>query len=84
MVTLADVGSQKAYLVSPQPNYEIYIFPQPQKGAEKVGYGSGGDEVKIIEEIDRSEGGSWYLVKFAQPPYVKGWVEDYYVQKGIE
>jgi|GEM_PF-4518039 len=71
--------NQSAVLISPELNYQIYIYDQPNKESEKIGYGSGGDEVKIIEKVGSNEGLSWYFVKFSQSPYIEGWVENNYI-----
>ncbi len=71
--------NRTAELISPKPSYEIYIYPQPNQDKKMVGYGFGGDKVTVINEVDRNNGGFWYLVKFSKSPYFQGWVEDNYV-----
>lgn len=67
--------SQPASLVAPDPEMEIDIYPQPNTGEPRVGYGMNGDAVRVLEQTGSNGGTVWNHIQFENAPDSEGWVQ---------
>jgi len=78
--------NQPSVLVAPEPNFEIDVYPKPGTDKQRVGYGVGGDQVTVLEQVGSNEGYTWNYVQFAGASALKGWIREEFVvsefQKG--
>ncbi len=68
-----------ASLVAPEPDVEIAVYPQPDAGQRRVGYGANGDAVTILEQVSDNQSTTWNHIRFDNPPYAEGWVQAEFV-----
>ncbi|MEM6254561.1 MAG: hypothetical protein AAF821_16725 [Cyanobacteria bacterium P01_D01_bin.156] len=84
LVSLPDVAwaasnqalQQPATLIAPKPSYKIAIYPQPDQRKRRIAYGMGGDTVKVLEQVGSNQGITWNHIRFDNPPYTDGWVQE--------
>lgn len=67
---------QPATLIAPKPDDKIAIYPQPSTRKRRIGYGIGGDAVTVLEKVGSNKGVTWNHVRFDNPPYADGWVQE--------
>ena len=70
---------QPAQLMAPDPQTQIAIYPKPDAGLRRVGYGISGDAVTILERIGGHQSVAWNRIRFEQPPHAEGWVQAEFV-----
>ncbi|MGB7416825.1 MAG: hypothetical protein WA902_21695 [Thermosynechococcaceae cyanobacterium] len=68
-----------AALVAPEPDTKISIYSNPEAGQGQTGFGKSGDAVTVLEQIGSNQGTLWNRVRFDNPHYVEGWVQDQFV-----
>lgn len=66
---------QSGELKGASPETQILVYPQPEAGAEPIGYGFAGDKITVQDTVNN---GSWYYVQFAASG-ARGWVQGQYV-----
>jgi hypothetical protein len=71
--------NQPASLISPEPSFEIGVYPKPNSSPKRIGFGLGGDRLTILEQVGSNEGDTWDYVRFENPKQVEGWVKDEFV-----
>jgi hypothetical protein len=68
-----------AILISPEPSFEIGVYPKPSSSPKRIGFGLGGDRLTLIEQVGSNEGDTWDYVRFENPKQIEGWVKDEFV-----
>lgn len=71
--------NQPALLIAPDPAFQVNVYPKPGTDRRRIGYGSGGDSVTVIEQVGSNEGYTWNYVEFDNPPQLKGWIREDFV-----
>jgi hypothetical protein len=71
--------NQPATLISPEPSFEIGVYPKPSSSLKRIGFGLGSDRITILEQVGSNEGYTWDYVRFDNPQHVEGWVQDEFV-----
>ncbi|MEM7064635.1 MAG: hypothetical protein AAF572_15930 [Cyanobacteria bacterium P01_B01_bin.77] len=67
---------QTATLVTPKLDDKISIYSQPNTRKRRIGYGIEGDTVTVLEKVGSNAGITWNHIRFDNPPYADGWVQD--------
>jgi hypothetical protein len=68
-----------ATLTADSPNFEISVYPQPDRKLDRLGYGLSGDTVTILEQMSVNRVFSWYRIRFDNPATTEGWIEGKYL-----
>lgn len=71
--------NQPALLIAPDPDFQINVYPKPDMDRRRIGYGSGGDTVTVIEQVGSNEGYAWNYVQFDDSPNLKGWIREDFI-----
>jgi hypothetical protein len=71
--------NQPATLISPEPSFEIGVYPKPNGSPKRIGFGLGGDRITILEQVGSNEGNTWDFVQFENTQQPEGWVQDEFV-----
>lgn len=73
--------NRPAVLVAPEPDVEIAVYLRPETGKKRVGYGVNGDSVTVLEQVGDNQSTTWNHIRFANPPYAEGWVQEEFVSQ---
>lgn len=68
-----------ALLIAPDPDFQINVYPKPSTGKQRIGYGSDGDVVTVIEQVGSNQGYTWDYVRFEKSPQLEGWIREDFV-----
>lgn len=71
--------NQPALLIAPDPDFQINVYPKPSTDKRRVGYGSGGDTVTVMEQVGSNQGYIWNYVRFEKSPHLEGWIREDFV-----
>jgi hypothetical protein len=71
--------AQPAMLIAPDLETKISVYPKPTLDLPRIGYGSGGDRIAVLEQIGSNEGYTWNHVRFDIPPNTEGWVQGNFI-----
>ncbi|MEM8504372.1 MAG: hypothetical protein AAF716_14610 [Cyanobacteria bacterium P01_D01_bin.1] len=67
---------QPAILTAPEPDAKIAVYLQPTAEKGKAGYGVNGDAVTVLEQVSDNQSLIWNHVRFDNPPYAEGWIQE--------
>ncbi len=72
-------AQKTATLFAPEPDTKISIYASPQIDQRRTGFGKTGDAVTVLEQIGSNQDTVWNRIRFDNPPYAEGWVQEQYV-----
>lgn len=72
--------NQPAMLLAPEPDFKIKVYPKPNTMKRQIGYGLGGDQVTVIEQVGSNSGSTWNHIRFDNASQLDGWVQEDFVR----
>lgn len=70
---------RSAQITAPEPSFQVNVYPKPDQSKQRVGYGSSGDQITVLEQVSSNEGETWNHVQFSDSPNLEGWVQEKYI-----